>query len=159
MLFHMSWHPYLWTLSFHSFYDFYGLYRAVAVGPVSLVSTGPLFPSPMAYLASPISAIARWMPTQGPQPYTWHLETCEMALSKNGLRSNLKIFWGGGGMPPDHPSCSVLTNTLRTWPYQTWWLRLCCTTTGSYVIPCFEHGHTMYIQKSSLIIAGHMGQW
>ena len=30
------------------------LYRAVATGPVSPVSTGPLFPSPMACLASPV---------------------------------------------------------------------------------------------------------
>ena len=37
--------------------------RAVVTGPVSPVSTGPLFPSPVAYLASPISAIARRTPT------------------------------------------------------------------------------------------------
>ena len=39
------------------------------VGPVSLVSTGPLFPKPVACLALPIyiSAIAQWTPTQGPQ--------------------------------------------------------------------------------------------
>ena len=28
-------------------------------------------------------------------------------------------------MPPDPPSCSVLTRPLQTWPLQTWWLRPC----------------------------------
>ena len=38
------------------------LSRAVATGPVSPVSTGPLFPSPMACLASPNRANARQTP-------------------------------------------------------------------------------------------------
>ena len=38
------------------------LSRAVATGPVSQVSTGPLFPSPMACLASPNRANARQTP-------------------------------------------------------------------------------------------------
>ena len=36
--------------------------RAIATNLVSPVSTGPLFPSLMACLVSPISAIAQWMP-------------------------------------------------------------------------------------------------
>ena len=42
-------------------------YRAVAAGPVSPVSTGPLFPSLVACLALPISAIAWRTPTNAPK--------------------------------------------------------------------------------------------
>ena len=54
--------------------------RAVAASPVSPVSTGPLFPSPVACLASPISAIARW----------WHVGTCEMAA--NSAKVLFRVF-------------------------------------------------------------------
>ena len=55
--------------------------RAVAVGPVSPVSTGPLFPSLVACLALPISAIAWRTPTQHPEAHRYHVETCEMAAN------------------------------------------------------------------------------
>ena len=55
--------------------------RAVAAGPVSLVSTGPLFPPLMACLALPISPIARWTPMQRPEAHRYHVETCEMAAN------------------------------------------------------------------------------
>ena len=42
--------------------NYYLKFRAVATGPVSPVSTGPLFPSPMACLASPNRANARQTP-------------------------------------------------------------------------------------------------
>ena len=153
--------------------------RAVATGPVSPVSTGPLFPSPMANLASPDRANARqtpmactkrgdmlqhntrWLQTVRKTESSTVLPTersvkgvaceiskrsesrnqcymaqraervdvhaCKTQLSglressfcpKNGLRSNLiaskfkKLSWGG--MPPDPPSCCVLTYTLLT---------------------------------------------
>ena len=41
--------------------------RVVAAGPVSLVSTGPLFPSIVACLALPIIPVAQWTPTQCPE--------------------------------------------------------------------------------------------
>ena len=50
-------------------------------GPVSPVSTGHLFPSLMACLASPISAIAQWTPTQCPKAHRYHVETCEIAAN------------------------------------------------------------------------------
>ena len=59
-------------------------------GPVSLVSTGSLFPSLVACLALPINAIARWMPTQGPQPHRWHVETCDMAA--NNAKEPFQVF-------------------------------------------------------------------
>ena len=40
--------------------------RAIAASLVSPVSTGPLLSSPVACLASPISANPWWTPTQGP---------------------------------------------------------------------------------------------
>ena len=55
--------------------------RAIAASLVSPVSTGPLLSSPMACLASPISANPRWTPTQGPKPHRCHVETCEMAAN------------------------------------------------------------------------------
>ena len=55
--------------------------RAVAAGPVSPVSTGPLFPSLDACLAPPIIAIARRTPTQRPQAHRYQVETCMMAVS------------------------------------------------------------------------------
>ena len=51
---------------------------------------------------------------------------------RNGLRSNLiasklQKFYGegGGAMPPDPPSCCVLTYAPLTWPLQIWWLWPC----------------------------------
>ena len=79
--------------------------RAVAAGPVSPVSTGPLFPSLVACLALPISAIAWRTPTQRPdaslasqthfrkrggsgsglrdypESHRYHVETCEMVAN------------------------------------------------------------------------------
>ena len=55
--------------------------RAVAAGPVSLVSTGPLFPSLAACLALPISAISWRTPTKCPEAHRYHVETCEMAAN------------------------------------------------------------------------------
>ena len=56
--------------------------RAVAASPIGPVSTGPLFSSIMACLASPIiSAIARQTPTQCQQAHRYHFETCEMAAN------------------------------------------------------------------------------
>ena len=53
----------------------YGVcYRAVAAGPVSPVSTGPLFPSPVACLALPISAIVWRTPTQRPEAHRYQLK-------------------------------------------------------------------------------------
>ena len=60
---------------------------AVATSLFSPVSTGPLFPSPVACLALPISAIAWWTPTQGPQANRWHVETCKMATNSVKLRT------------------------------------------------------------------------
>ena len=57
------------------------LFRAIAAGLVSLVSTGPLFPPLVACLALPISAIARRTPTQCPKAHRYHVETCEMAAN------------------------------------------------------------------------------
>ena len=52
-------------------------YRAVAASQVSPVSTGPLFPSLMACLVSPISAIAWQTPIQGPHAHSTRWEvTC-----------------------------------------------------------------------------------
>ena len=55
--------------------------RAVAAGPVSLVSTRPLLPSLVACLALPISDIAWRTPTQRPKVHRYHAETCEMAAN------------------------------------------------------------------------------
>ena len=55
--------------------------RAVTAGLLSPVSTRPLSPSFVAYLALPISAIARWTPTQCPGAQRCHVETCEMAVN------------------------------------------------------------------------------
>ena len=55
--------------------------RAVAAGLLSPVSTRPLFPSFVAYLALPISAIAWRTPTQRPGAHRCHVETCEMAAN------------------------------------------------------------------------------
>ena len=55
--------------------------RAVAAGPVSPVSTGPLFPSLVACLALPISAIAWRTPTQHSEAHRYYVETCEMAAN------------------------------------------------------------------------------
>ena len=42
-----------------------------------------------------------------------HVKLCR--LTKNGPQKQSKSFLGGGGgMPPDSPSCSVLTYTLQT---------------------------------------------
>ena len=49
--------------------------RAVAAGPVSPVSTGPLFPSLVACPALPISAFAWRTPTQRPEAHRYHVET------------------------------------------------------------------------------------
>ena len=59
----------------------YALFRAIAAGPVSPVSTGPLFPSLVACLALPISAIAWQTPTQRPEVHRYNVETCEMAAN------------------------------------------------------------------------------
>ena len=56
-------------------------------GPVSPVSTGPLFTSPVACVASPI---AQQMLTQGPQAHKWHVETCEMAT--NSVKELFQVF-------------------------------------------------------------------
>ena len=53
--------------------------RAVAAGPVSPVSTGPLFP--VACLALPISAFARRTPTHHPKAHKYLVETCKMAAN------------------------------------------------------------------------------
>lgn len=53
------------------------LYRFVGAGQVTPLSTGPPFPSLMAYLASPISAITQGMPTQRLHEHSLHWEaTC-----------------------------------------------------------------------------------
>ena len=57
------------------------LSRVVAAGPVSPVSTGPLFPSLVACLTLPISAIAWRTPTQRPEAHRYHVETCGMAAN------------------------------------------------------------------------------
>ena len=59
----------------------YVYYRAVAAGPISPVSTGPLFPLLVACLAMPISAIAWRTPTQHREAHRYHVETCEMAAN------------------------------------------------------------------------------
>ena len=64
-------------------------HRAVAAGSVCLVSTGSHFPSHVACLVSPISAIARRMPTQDPQACRWHIEPCEMAVN---VREFFRVF-------------------------------------------------------------------
>ena len=50
--------------------------RAIASGPVSQVDHFSL-----TCLASPISAIAQWTPTQCPKVHRYHVETCEMAVN------------------------------------------------------------------------------
>jgi len=55
--------------------------RAVAAGPVSPVSTRPLFPSLVACLALPISAIAWRTLTQHPEAHRYHVEICETAAN------------------------------------------------------------------------------
>ena len=61
------------------------LSRVVAAGPVSPVSTGPLFPSLVACLTLPISAIAWRTLTQRPEAHRYHVETCGMANSATEL--------------------------------------------------------------------------
>ena len=60
--------------------DFVCNIRVIATSLVSPVSTGPLFSSPVA-LASLVSTIARWTPTQGPKAHRWHVETCKMTAN------------------------------------------------------------------------------
>ena len=55
--------------------------KAIAASPVSPVSTGPLFPSLVACLTLPISAIAWRTHTQRPEVHRYHVETCEMAVN------------------------------------------------------------------------------
>ena len=71
-------------------------YRAVAAGPVSPVSTGPLFPSPMACLALPNRANAR----QTPMALTQHGD-CMLKLNTRWLRTVRR------------PSLSVLPSDLQ----------------------------------------------
>jgi len=61
----------------------HSIYRAVAAGPVSPVSTGPLFPHSWLALclALPISDVAWQTPTQHPKAHRYHVESCEIAAN------------------------------------------------------------------------------
>ena len=65
-------------------------HRAVAAGPVSPVSTGPLFPSPWLAWRCQNSAIALQTPTHGSQVHSRHAETCEMAT--NSAKKLVRVF-------------------------------------------------------------------
>ena len=101
-------HPYIWRMVVricHDTYLVHTIYRNQLIqghsaSTVCLVSTRLLLPSPMACLASPISAYSRWMPTQRPPSTLVTCWTWEMAAN------NVKEL----SLPPNNCPWTILVS-------------------------------------------------
>ena len=108
---------------------------AVATSPVGMVSTGPPFPSLMACLASPISALLDGCPRKA-NTYTMHLLAGDMLRVMNHVYAVIKTV-------------GVIFSYILT-------ALLCHENSILYLPPCAKQGVELWLYSCNLMNSGNI---